>query len=117
VTLTEFLMARIADREAMARAAMSAGARWVTAANNAASVAGADAGLLILFNNPACVLAECEAQRRIAELHSDDHECSTFDRNGERDNCTWVLGDDCSTMRLLALPYAAHAEYDEAWRP
>lgn len=68
--------------------------------------------------HPARVLAECEAKRRIVELHEDSHECSTYDSRGEIDNCTWVLNAaECSTLRLLALPYVDRPAYDESWRP
>lgn len=65
--------------------------------------------------DPARVLAECEAKRRIVALHDGAHECSVYVR-GEVDNCAWVeRGDSCSTLRLLALPYADHPDYDPSW--
>lgn len=79
----------------------------------------------IARHDPARVLAEVDAKRRVLDLHAGDHECSTI-RHGvdwdgqsveEIDSCTWVLGGDCSTVRLLALPYAAHPDYREEWRP
>lgn len=63
------------------------------------------------------ILAEVDAKRRIVDLHGPaDHEfsdvevCSTCDRGGP-------LPYPCPTLRLLALPYADHPDYDEAWRP
>lgn len=100
VTLTEFLLARIEDDKQEASVMLRRYAE------------GADVSAARWRR----VRVECEAKRRIVELHSDDHECSTFDRNGERNNCTWVIGDDCSTMRLLALPCADHADYRDEWR-
>ncbi|GAA2802757.1 DUF6221 family protein [Streptomyces showdoensis] len=62
-------------------------------------------------------LADIDAKRRIVELHgpadfeySDEAVCSTCDRGGP-------LPYPCPTLRLLALPYAGHADFDEAWRP
>lgn len=62
------------------------------------------------------MLADVEAKRRIVEQHAGDdaHECA-----GESD--PWgratVFEMNCPTLRLLALPYADHPDYDEAWRP
>jgi hypothetical protein len=55
--------------------------------------------------DPARVLAECEAKRRIVELHGCYHSCRSSDYAG-----------DCPTMDLVALPYASHPEYREEWR-
>lgn len=64
--------------------------------------------------DPQRVLAEVEAKRRIVDLHEGEHACSTYDRDGNIDNCTWVIGY-CSTLRLLALPYADRAGYRKEW--
>jgi hypothetical protein len=83
------------------------------------------------------VLAECEAKRRIVELHK--IEVAAFRAYGGEEGVTFVepdsfedittrrwmcstchnIGDDgpCSTLRLLALPYADHPDYDDPWRP
>lgn len=77
-------------------------------------------GAHIVAHDPARVLAEVEAKRRIIELHSvsEGHECSTRDRHGDIDHCTWVMDSEaCTTLRLLALQYAAHPDYREEWRP
>lgn len=66
--------------------------------------------------DPARVLAEVQAKRRIIDLHEGDHECSTYDHNGEIDNCTWVIGD-CSTLRLLASVYAGRPGWRSEWAP
>lgn len=70
--------------------------------------------------NPARVLAEVEAKRQMIRLHActEGHECSTLDRNGEVDHCAWVMDSEaCTTLRLLALPYAGHPDYRPEWRP
>lgn len=79
--LVAFLLARIEEDERAARATPASG-----------------------YHDPARVLAECEAKRRmlpylVIPAHRLDH-------------C-----DRCSVLRLLALPYADHGDYDLAWRP
>jgi len=122
MSITEFLLARIAQDEAAAQSAMGAGATWVTAADTAAGIAGADAGLLILVHNPVRVLAECEAKRRIVELHAvyphpqvmvygtirPCSECGSVDDSPVE----WP----CRTLLALASVYADHPEFDPAWR-
>jgi hypothetical protein len=67
------------------------------------------------------VLADCKAKRRIMGLHERQPtgHCSTctpadygwFDH--EPDFAQWP----CDTMKALALPYAAHPDHREEWRP
>ena len=64
-------------------------------------------------HDPARVLAECEAKRRIVALH----------RQAEIDcNETWCeeyegsLSSLYETMQALALPYADHEQFREEWR-
>jgi hypothetical protein len=60
---------------------------------------GADAADHIARHDPARVLAEIEAKRRIVDLT--EHGC----------------GDDYQRVqRALALPYADHPDYDERWK-
>lgn len=71
------------------------------------------------------MLAECEAKRRIADWHplvsgtgSDGAPvvgcANCICRDDDR---TFTVAGPCLTLRLLALPYAGHPEYQEAWRP
>lgn len=79
--------------------------------------------------DPARVLAEVEAKRRILDLHgfTDDGW-----NEGDEQRCTecgWVRLEagwgqrgsqrawPCTTLRLLASPYADRDGYDESWRP
>lgn len=67
--------------------------------------------------DPARVLAECDAKRRIFKIHS---EIVTGDIPTERafDFCNEDLEQHpCPTLRLLALPYAEHPDYRDEWRP
>jgi hypothetical protein len=60
------------------------------------------------------LLKQCEANKRIVELHAHDE-----DEHGNRScgQCDFGGYDAgwCETLRILALPYADHADYDEAW--
>lgn len=76
----------------------------------------------ILRHDPARVLADVEAKRRILDEHTIEQSygigpemtrvkidvCST---------CRNKHGIPCITVRLLALPYADHPDYREEWRP
>lgn len=62
-------------------------------------------------------LVDIDAKRRIVALHgpseyeySDVDVCLTCDQGGP-------LAYPCPTLRLLALPYVDHPDFDEAWRP
>lgn len=170
-TLTEFLLARIAEDEAAARSATQG--QWVrygdgrfydytvgltpafvpwpqTGGNRSpgrdysAEIVGgvqeAD-GTHIVRWNPARVLAECEAKRRIVEFHSKwpvlVEGPPRFDQPGTDLNTlamrmtreiAWLtqqeyvkrFGTEAPTapmLRVLAMPYADHPDYDENWRP
>jgi hypothetical protein len=102
-TLADFLLARIAEDEAIARAAMPIDRPWV-------SYKG-PVGDEIIGMSGSRVLAECEAKRRIVELHpTGDHDCPGIDWRDEPVR-------DCPTLRALALPYAGHPAWREEWRP
>lgn len=70
----------------------------------------------IARHDPARVLAEVEAKRRIVSLHHEpvswqpgrDPSCSSIDYAED--------STDCETLRALALPYADHPDYREEWR-
>lgn len=142
MTLTEFLLARIAEDEAAARSATQG--QWVrygdgrfydytvgltpafvpwpqTGGNrspgrdySAEIVGGVQEadGTHIARWDPARVLAECEAKRLIVGLHW------TNDPTGPAPICDLCLyKPPCETVLSLALPYADHPDYDESWRP
>ena len=116
LTLTDFLLARIAEDEAAARAAEGPAqtpwratyGRQVETARDGYLVTPEDehsyttdppddVALHIARHDPARVLAECEAKRRIVQNAQDP-------------------GDDLF-VAILALPYADHPDYREEWRP
>ena len=103
MTLTEFLLARIAEDEEQAR--MASALSWVTCPE-----CGYD---------PSRVLAECEAKRRIVE-HAQQW-AGTLHKTPEG----WTP-EACTAYRMamewavqhLALPFADHPDYrDDEWRP
>ena len=73
--------------------------------------------------SPARVLAECEAKRRM--LDRDDGHTNNWMSDLDTDPDSRVFGSfclldrepwPCSTVRLLALPYADHEQFKEEWR-
>lgn len=111
LTLTEFLLARIAEDEAAAREVMADnfGDGPIGTGDDPWPSERAFAERYTV----ARVLAECEAKRRIVEEHSgitatdiDWSACSVC-----RDT------SPCVTLRALALPYADHPDYREGWKP
>jgi hypothetical protein len=145
--LTEFLLARFAEDEEVARAA-TPGPWFANGAMDENSQVGTGTGVVgrtvgfpgvdrrgdvvsdgvegdggawwpdaqhIARHDPARVLAECDAKRRIVEQHSDVHDCSSVDwAANDFGGAGWI---GCDVPRLLALPYADHKDYREEWRP
>lgn len=154
VDLADFLLARIAEDEALARAAAadvitmgrSDGETWHARdyEHEGIGVNGwPDEGKSygertpvtdqITAWSPARVLAECEAKRRIVGAHPltslvvpvhtgpqpevGCETCHTVTAASVTDpDYVEALGP-CETLLALALPYADHPDYDEAWRP
>ncbi|MCB9376995.1 MAG: hypothetical protein H6515_14165 [Microthrixaceae bacterium] len=104
MTLTDFLLARIAEDEAAVQ-----GAR--------------------IADGPARVLAECEAKRRIVALvepeWTEDGRVAYWEPALMRyrhardfpvlDHSYIRAWED--VLRVLALPHADHPDYDDGWRP
>lgn len=122
MTLVEFLRARLDEDERLALlAAGPIGDHWqadgamVFAKHPTDAIvdyAGQAAGH-IARHDPARVLAEVEAKRRIVDLHAREHECVGSDGGRTANDAgEWP----CQTLRLHGLPYADHPDYDESWR-
>jgi hypothetical protein len=119
LTLTDFLLARIAEDEATARA-------YRDGAWSGNPYAGDGDGSDFRYDerfDPARVLAQCAAHRAIVEAHpittevvgyghrTHDFGCVTCH---DWDGVTSGLGY-CPTLRALASVYADHADYRPEW--
>lgn len=100
LTITDFLLARIAEDEQDAIDAM-----------NTSAIQGESVSLLTTL-----VLRDCQAKRRIVERHAPTE---FFDAPGEY-ACVVTPNVGfwpCADLLDLAFVYAAHPDYDESWRP
>lgn len=137
--LTEFLLERIAEDEAVAREAVDPpyhsddDGRWTIFSipyEGSWPRDPEDDGVAVDEGNkawevhasrhhPARVLAECEAKRRIAIGHAPWHVCPNL--AGDQGCTDYVCDEDdsggkpCPTIRALAAPYAAHPDYSPEW--
>ena len=93
MTLAEFLLARIAEDEAIARRSVN----WSEGITEWADGGDPDWEHIARWD-PARVLAECEAKREIVVEMA-------YDGLGPRE---WIL-------HQLALPYAGHPDYRQEW--
>lgn len=150
MTLVEFLLTRIAEDEVLARTA-STGQHWSWTEDGAEMVSdhvteyrtreciidteGANppgsgvTGQHIARHDPARVLAECEAKRRIVDLYAEHRSTVMAYRNprwadamNDEDRLNHKRAESRhrateDVLRLLALPYADHPDYREEWRP
>jgi hypothetical protein len=118
--LDQFLLARIAEDKRIAADAASAGGReeWDADSDGPPHVAEH-----VARHDPARVLAECAAKRRLVLACRDSRPDLRF--LGARPN---GLADfpltptdqhqlAALTLALLALPYAGHHDYRPEWRP
>ena len=135
--IDEFLLARVAEDEAVARAAIAvSSADWV-ANNSLLMFLDHECSALVLADvdhysqdpawfhverhDPDRVLAECEAKRRIIEQA---HEASSdrYSVIGEfcvgRDETQEAMDTDPgeTILRALAAVYADHPDFDPTWR-
>jgi hypothetical protein len=113
LTITEFLLARIAEDEAVAGYGESArgddwALGWVYDQGDAIEI------------RRSRVLAECEAHRRIVEEHTSDwigcERCVLGVTVEWGDPEVDYYDGPCLTMRALASVYADHPDYREEWR-
>jgi hypothetical protein len=128
--LVEFLLARIADDEQDARGTQVDIDRW-RRENEINGVDGSQgsitvASLLGTAMDPARVLAECAAKRRIVELHGATmvkQWMNPFDGPAYQEEewscetCGWFeTGSACDTLRALASIYVDHPDFRPEWR-
>ena len=133
MTLTDFLLARIDEDEEMARAATPA--PWVLYDPDEGEPYAGNFGCLrmdamhptawpcdaahMARHDPARVLAECAAKRRVVAMSdgSADFEAAMPTPGYAKPYHSPSVDVMTRTRQLLALPYADHPDYDEAWRP
>ena len=107
-TATEFLLARIAEDEAMAERGGSH--------NGGGTFANDNYGCLLV--QPARVLAECEAKRAAIKAAWKDH-CLIEGEwgGGQSQGAMSAKNDNPAVVEALASVYADHPDFQEAWRP
>ncbi|MFZ3473109.1 DUF6221 family protein [Streptomyces sp. 4.24] len=78
----------------------------------------------IVRHDPARVLTEVDAKRRLLAVHQRDTRysfsgCITCDAGENSCGCMGGSAYEypCETLRLLALPYADHPDYRQEWKP
>jgi len=119
MTITEFLLARIADDEEVARRFR---AGWI-----AAGVPADDLDLdFDTYSSHEYTeiglglgrwLAECKARRRIVELHEiDGPGAGSCEICTDRDYVGLVDEGPCDTLKALASVYADHPDFQDEWR-
>lgn len=120
--LVTFLRARLDEDEAVLRACAGGVPQWRP---EDIAIFGPDLSpevrTHIARHDPARVLKEIEAKRRVVELHRPVQKRSTGSGGGVIEDCQvcdhFPARYPCTTLRLLALPYADHPDYQEQWRP
>lgn len=143
ITLTDFLLQRIADDEAVARNGFGPtvygdGVQGDYAALEVAEMGRAEGASELGYAHllrwmPIRVLADCAAKRKIVEAHvlfapdpsqlADEEDGGTFScevcdaRLGfyREDQFDYFRSDGCDTLRALASVYADHDEFDPRW--
>lgn len=129
-TLVEFMLTRIGEDEQVARRAAEAGETITgkefldsTLPTHEAErrfiarrvhVRQTDENLVGV--HPDRILNDCKMRRLMIDLHNRGHECTDLDDTGAADR-RFEEGENCSVLRLIALCYSAHREYDRSWLP
>jgi hypothetical protein len=128
MTLADWLLAQIAEDEAVARAANASLSDldcWAAVGSDAIAIRKYEVGAHIARHDPARVLAECASKRRIVELHPHTERVIAEGYIGANagfgcevchdwDGVTEGLGN-CDTLRALAQPYADRPGWQEGW--
>jgi hypothetical protein len=120
--LDEFLLARIAEDKRIAVDAAAVGEDWLEGSPFAAT-GSRPAVEHIARHDPGRILAECTAKRRIVLACREAAPDLTFLGRRPAGMADFPLSPHghhelaALTLALLALPYAAHHDYREEWRP
>ena len=138
LTITDFLLARIAEDEAAVYRWDSAGPSGAVVASvwtgegpgyatvAASSVEGVwvadgheveDPRHVHMLFDPARVLAECKVRRAIVEAHPNYGSTVCDNCRGEEVDEWFREPWPCATIRQLAAVYASHPDYNPAWAP
>lgn len=117
--LIEFLLARLDEDEAVARKSHE----WWDSDLTAGYFEwpSSESHNHVLRHDPARVLVEVAAKRRIVLLGGKSDADAVEGGGGPYDVVDWRYGIHAAAhqvvLRLLALPYANHPDYREEWRP
>lgn len=128
MTIVDFLTARLDEKQAVAQAALEAAISRAAPARTPGAwhAPGDDPDMPSSFElvfEPEAILLDIAAHRAILaeHKHAPATEPSTDDFGCRI--CAYDRGDSvlygwgwCNTVRMLALPYADHPDYDPAWR-
>jgi len=123
--LDEFLLARIAEDKRFAADAAAAGGRdhWTVEDASAHGAPAGGAAEFVARYDPARVLAECAAKRRVVLTCREAQPDLTFlgTRHPGLADFPLAPGNErqlaALTLAQLALPYAGHHDYRPDWRP
>jgi hypothetical protein len=107
--LAEFVLARNAEREQLARAALPHYTVMGQDGQRSELVAFGN------YNDPAFVLLQCEAIRQVVELHRSALELRRTD-DPYQAGYIKAMRDD-RVLRLIAVPYADHPAFRAEWGP
>jgi len=115
MTLTEFLLARIAEREVEARHSLAGDLEYLP------SLTTKHGDVIYLgVTHPARVLAECEAMRRLVAAHEVNcigvHTWPFTDLEIRADRAGVDVGL-WAAIQFSALPYVHHPDYLPEWKP
>ncbi|MDP9092411.1 MAG: DUF6221 family protein [Actinomycetota bacterium] len=104
--LAGFILARVSEDEAVARAVLDSGVHDERSAVKE----------WIAVANPQRMLTWSDARRRIVALH---HAAERLLAEDNRPELCLGCGhpEPCPTMRLMALVWADHPDYRQSWRP
>ncbi len=123
--LDEFLLARIAEDKRIATDAARASGRdqWTVADLLGSGPAHEQAAEHVARHDPARILAECAAKRRLVLACRDIRPDLRFLGVRPRGLADFPLSPSdqhqlaAVALAVLALPYADHSEYRQEWRP